>query len=384
MNVLLVAHAFPPVFGGVEIHLWDVSRELAARGHRVHCLVGGVPARERFGAVTVERHPELAVSHLVRARAVLALEAVDESLLGTLAAVARATVRRFRPDVVHLHNAHHFAPEPALAFFRARDRTPLLNTVHDHVGEHLYPAVLHWHWALTIYVSRHMLSSLPGNGTPRSVLWPGIDLRPFTPDGPRDGRLARLEPPVVFHPARLLRWKGVETGLEAFVLLRRKLGRGSLVLCASENVVDDDAEVALLRRELVERARAAGVFERVVFLAFERERIAAAYRASDVVWYPTVDEEPFGLVPLEAMACGAPLVVSDSGGMRETVLAGETGLVVPRARPDALAAAAERLVRDRTLRDRLTGAGRRRSRGFDLGRFAGRLEAIYRSAVERT
>jgi glycosyltransferase involved in cell wall biosynthesis len=213
------------------------------------------------------------------------------------------------------------------------------------------------------------------------VLWPGIDLRPFSPDGPRDVRLARLESPVVFHPARLLRWKGVETGLEAFILLRRRLGRGSLVLCASENVVDDDSEVELLRRELVARAQAAGVHEHVAFLAFERERIAAAYRASDVVWYPTVDDEPFGLVPLEAMASGAPLVVSDSGGMRETVLAGKTALVVPRGRPDALAKAAERLVRDRVLRDRLADGGLRRSRRFDLGRFAGQLEAVYRSAV---
>lgn len=381
MNVLLVAHAFPPVFGGVETHLWDVSQELAARGHRVHCLVGGGPARERFGPVTVERHPELAVSHLVRAREGLPLRAVDETLLGSLAAIAGEVTHRLRPDLVHLHNAHHFAPELALAFFRARDGRPLLNTVHDHVGEHLYPAVLRERWAHTIYVSRHMLASLPGNGTPSSVLWPGIDLRPFSPGGPRDVRLARLESPVVFHPARLLRWKGVETGLEAFILLRRRLGRGSLVLCASENVVDDDSEVELLRRELVARAQAAGVYEHVAFLAFERERIAAAYRASDVVWYPTVDDEPFGLVPLEAMASGAPLVVSDSGGMRETVLAGKTALVVPRGRPDALAEAAERLVRDRVLRDRLADGGLRRSRRFDLGRFAGQLEAIYRSAV---
>lgn len=382
MNVLLVAHAFPPVFGGVETHLWDVSQELAARGHRVHCLVGGGPARERFGSVTVERHPELAVSHLVRAREGLPLGAVDEGLLGSLAVIAGKATHHFRPDVVHLHNAHHFAPELALAFFRARRGRPLLNTVHDHVGAHLYPAVLRERWAHIIYVSRHMLASLPGNGTPRSVLWPGIDLRPFSPAGPRDERLARLEPPVVFHPARLLRWKGVETGLEAFILLRRRLGRGSLVLCSSENVVDEDSEVELLRLELVERAREGRVSEHVVFLSFARERIAAAYRASDVVWYPTVDDEPFGLVPLEAMACGAPLVVSDSGGMRETVSAGKTALVVPKGRPDALAAAAERLVRDRTLRERLAGAGRRRSRRFDLGRFAGQLEAIYRSAVE--
>jgi glycosyltransferase involved in cell wall biosynthesis len=106
----------------------------------------------------------------------------------------------------------------------------------------------------------------------------------------------------------------------------------------------------------------------------------AAYRGADLVWYPTIDEEPFGLVPLEAMAVGTPLVVLDSGGMRETVTDGQNGLVVPKGDATRLCEAAASLLRDETLRRRLVAAGRRRSRDFDLERFAGQLEKVYRAA----
>jgi D-inositol-3-phosphate glycosyltransferase len=114
-------------------------------------------------------------------------------------------------------------------------------------------------------------------------------------------------------------------------------------------------------------------------MSFDRQRIPDAYRAADLIWYPTIDDEPLGLVPLEAMACGVPLVVSRSGGMRETVDDGETGLVVPRDDADALAAAAVKVLSDRTLRSSLVHNGLARAAHFGNAAYVDWLEDRYRA-----
>jgi glycosyltransferase involved in cell wall biosynthesis len=381
MRILLVSHAFPPTFGGVETHLWDLSRALGRRGHTVRCLVGGPTAEEDHGCVSVIRRPELTVQSLLRQRRGFDAAQCNALLRDRLATVVAAAVGDWLPQVVHLHNAHHFAPELAQVFLSDGHRPATLNGVHDRVGEHLYPEVLGYAWDQVVFASRYLRDSLPCGTVPFTVLWLGIDLASFTATGPLDQRLVALESPVIFHPARLLRWKGPDVGLTAFRLLRERLGRGSLVLCASRNVVDDPVEVRTLRHELEEAATAGGIGDHVRFLEFERRSMASAYRASDLVWYPTVDDEPFGLVPLEAMAWGVPHVVSDSGGMRETVVSEETGLVVPKNDPAALAAAAVRLLSDGALRERLVAAGRERVRAFDMRTYVVQIERLYESVA---
>src|SRR5213079_470865 len=154
-----------------------------------------------------------------------------------------------------------------------------------------------WPWALVVFVSDYLRGALPTT-RPSAVRWLGIEPAAYRAGGPRDRRLARLPWPVIFHPARLLRWKGVECGVRAFARVHAALG-GSLVLCASENIVDDPDEVATLRRALVATAERLDIGEAVHFLSFDRERVPDAYRAADLIWYPTIDDEPLGLVPLE-------------------------------------------------------------------------------------
>jgi len=250
--------------------------------------------------------------------------------------------------------------------------------VHDRVGEHLFPEVLDLPWSFTLFASEYLLRALPTAG-PKAVLRLAIDLDLFRPVGPRHEAFAGLDRPVVFHPARLLRWKGVEVSVAAFVRLRRRTGSGTLVLCSSENIVDDPAEVSALRRELVAAADAGGAADHVRFLEFDRREMPSALRSCDVVWYPTLDEEPLGLVPLEAMACGTPIVVSASGGMRETVAHEITGLVVPRGDVAALANVTEALLGDQSRRAGLVGAGLRAVALYGMPQYVDALENIYMS-----
>jgi len=386
MRVLMVAHAFPPTIGGVETYLWDLTNHLGRRGHQAHCLVGdrnGLP--DQYGLSSplagVTRHPELAPVALVGARGHVQRSAVAWALADRLTGLLEAAVAGFGPDLLHVHNAHHFGPELALACFRAAAGRPLVNTVHDRLGERLYPEVLDYPWHATLYVSEHVRAGLPSAAPIAAVLPPGIDLATLGPEGPTDPRLAILAPPVVFHPARLLPWKGTMSGVEAFALLRGSLGAGSLVLCASADTTADPAEAAAFRRQLEDRAFELGVAERVVFVELAREQMAAAYRAADLVWAPTVDDESFGLAPLEAMACGVPVVVSASGGMRETVEPGLSGLVVPKADPVALAGAAVAVLADTGLRARLVAGGLARAARFDAGDHARAVERAYAAAA---
>ena len=103
----------------------------------------------------------------------------------------------------------------------------------------------------------------------------------------------------------------------------------------------------------------------------------SAYRAADLVWYPTADDEPFGLVPLEAGACGVPVVVTASGGMVETTISGTTALVVPKGDRAALAESALAVLGDESLRSRLVAGAAQHVRRFSLERYVERLENIY-------
>jgi glycosyltransferase involved in cell wall biosynthesis len=382
LRILMVAHAFPPTFGGVESHIWDVSTRLARRGFAVCCLVGGSEhSRENLDGLRIVRNPALTVRSLLSHRHEHNAAAISADLLAILIGTVLETIAEFEPDCIHIHNGHHFAPELALSLFVIARKTSVINGVHDRVGEHMFEQVMGYPWDHVLYAS-HYLSRSILTRAPASVRWLGIDLTLFAPDGPADPRFASLEHPIVFHPARLLRWKGTEVGLRAFIQLRKSLNRGTLVMCSSENIVDDARDVLALKKELTAMADDADVREFVRFFEFDRSLIAAAYRASDLVWYPTTDDEPFGLVPLEAMACGIPLIVSQSGGMMETVIDGHTGVVVGKNDHDALSEAARRLLTDEPFRNRLVRQGREHALAFDVESYVDGLDALYREVAQ--
>ena len=124
------------------------------------------------------------------------------------------------------------------------------------------------------------------------------------------------------------------------------------------SALDDDTEVTRLRAH----ARKLGVDGRVDWRgAVPREHIPALVRSADVVvcapWY-----EPFGIVPVEAAACGIPVVASAVGGMLDTVVDGTTGLHVPPRQPDRLASAIRELLGDPVRRRRMGRVAARHAR----------------------
>jgi glycosyltransferase involved in cell wall biosynthesis len=198
------------------------------------------------------------------------------------------------------------------------------------------------------------LARLGGDMAKIRVVPCGVNVRNFRPNGPTEPRAPGLRRLVVV--SRLVERKGVGNVVAAL----RHLPDTELVIAggAPRERLADDPEAA----RLVRIAHDAGVEDRVVFRGrLERHEVPPLLRSADVVvcvpWY-----EPFGIVPLEAMACGVPVVAAAVGGLIDTVVDGVTGIHVPPRRTDAIVAAVESLFADARLRASLGAAGSRRVR----------------------
>lgn len=139
----------------------------------------------------------------------------------------------------------------------------------------------------------------------------------------------------------------------------------------------DEHELAELR----DLAAALDVAERVHFDEVPRAALPERYRDADVFLFPVRWEEPFGLVPLEAMACDTPVVATATGGSADFLRDGVTCLRIPVDDPGALAAAVRSLAGDVELRTRLVAAGRRAAHELTVERCAETLLAWHAAAA---
>ncbi len=214
--------------------------------------------------------------------------------------------------------------------------------------------------ALWLFNSEHVREKTLAAGwsLPRSaVLHPGIDESLFRPAPPRPWEWRLL------YIGRLDPRKGVKLAIEALALLPDQ----------AELTLQGGGDPAYVE-ELRTHAGSLGVGERVLFAAQPRERIADLYAEADVVVFPVQWEEPWGLVPLEAMAVGRPVVATGTGGSAEYLRDGENCLIFrPRHSPDALAAAVRRLASDEPLRARLRTGGAETAAPFTERRYNERI-----------
>ena len=173
---------------------------------------------------------------------------------------------------------------------------------------------------------------------------------------PVDKALARivlgLDPneQVILQLGRMVPRKGVDNVIRAMGYLRRTYGVAArLVIVGGESDLPDPDLTPEIGR-LQEIARNEGVLDWVTFTGRrQRETLRYYYSAADV-FVTTPLYEPFGITPLEAMACGTPVIGSAVGGIKQTVLDGETGFLIPPNDPPALAAKLAAILYSKKLR----------------------------------
>lgn len=192
--------------------------------------------------------------------------------------------------------------------------------------------------AISDFIAAHIQATYHVNPEKIRVIHRGVDVGRFDPrrvGGERMVELAKRwrladDRPMIMLPARLSRWKGQGLLIEALA----RLGRRD-VQCL---LVGSEQGSAAYRREIETLIAARGLGE-VVRVMEHCQDMPAAYMLSDVVVSASTRPEAFGRVVAEAQAMGRPVVATDHGGARETVIANETGWLVPPADADAMAAA---------------------------------------------
>jgi glycosyltransferase involved in cell wall biosynthesis len=352
--------------GGQNVHVAELSAGLARRGHQVVVHT----RRDDPRAPAVQRCPSgVRVEHVPAgpSRRI----GKDELLpyMGAFAQHLRDRWASHPPDVVHAH----FWMSGLAALIAANDLgIPVVQTFHAlgvvkrrHQGdadtsppqrEQVERLIARRVAAIAATCSDEVFE-LSRMGVPRSrisVVPCGVDTEQFCPDGPALPRVPGRGRLVVL--TRLVPRKGIDTVISALVALP---GVELLVAGgppASQLVADPEAQ------RLLEHARRCGVADRMQMLGqIRRRQVPALLRSADVVvcapWY-----EPFGIVPLEAMACGVPVVAAAVGGITDTVVDRVTGRLVPPRRPDLLARALRPVLADAALRAGYGAAGADRAR----------------------
>lgn len=396
MKLLALTNMYPPHhYGGYELICRDVMTRLRERGHSVDVLtttmrVPGVPETHDD---SVHRQLRFAwKDHVLQSPPVwqrLADERHNQAVL-------RDALRSIAPDVVSVWNMGAMSLG-LLQTLHDGDMPVVLNLCDDwlvYAGDldpwsRLFrhrPSVLgsavsaitgvpartpDLSNATALFISDFTRERAAAHGlkTGRSATtWSGIDERDF---------------PVLDPPARPWEWKllgvgriderkGITTAIGALA----HLPHATLTWYGMGDEPHRDA-LNRLADEL-------GVRDRLEWATAERDELPDVYRAHDVFVFPSTWAEPFGLVPIEAMACGVPVVGTGTGGSGEFLLH-ETTALIPEPLGDAaaFAAAIQRLADDDGLRRRLIANGARVAAELTIGNLVDHVEAWHQAAADR-
>jgi D-inositol-3-phosphate glycosyltransferase len=371
--------------GGQNVHVAALATELVHRGHEV---------------TVFSRRDDPSVHEVVEARAGYRVEHVPagpptdvpkDQLLQYMPAFADYLTSRWQCGGYDLVHAHFWMSGEASVAAAATTGLPVIQTFHAlgtvkrrqqgvrdtsppsriRSEAHLCATVDHVIATCTDEVEE--LGALGMDRRRVSVVPCGVDVHAFVPSSRPRGRRAQLL--VV---GRLVERKGVGNVIEALA----ELPDVELLIAGGppKEALFADPEVNRLRALAVTHS----VADRVRLVgAVDRSEVPRLMQAADVVvavpWY-----EPFGIVPLEAMACGRPVVGSAVGGLLDTVVPGQTGELVPPRRPDLLAAALRDLLADPARRRAYGHAGYiRANRIYRWERVAAATEAVYESVLAR-
>jgi glycosyltransferase involved in cell wall biosynthesis len=187
---------------------------------------------------------------------------------------------------------------------------------------------------------------------------------------------------TVLQLGRLVPRKGVDNVIRAIEVLKRRHRVQARLYVVGGNSEKPNAIATPEIGRLQQLARALGVAGQVEFVGRRGRDVLSRYYSAADVFVTTPWYEPFGITPVEAMACGAPVVGSAVGGIRSTVIDGVTGFLVPPEDPQALAERLARLHGDARLATRLGEAGRRRAfRHFTWKQIGAQIARVYARAL---
>ncbi len=368
MKIGLVSPYVYPLPGGVTQHVRHLYENLRARGHDVRIITS---------SHGLQRSSEGDVIRIGKGFSVPANGSVGTLTLSPrFVPQVRELLDRERFDLLHFH-------EPLVPFLSPillrQSRSVNIATFHAYAGfspayelgaRLLGGTVARLHGRIAVSAAaRHFISRFfPGD---YKVIPNGVDVGRFQRAVPiarwQDGTLN------ILFVGRFEPRKGVLVLLRAFRILRRRDWDCRLLLVGSGPQEREARRYVATRR-----------LGKVEFLGrVSDDELAQLYRTADVFVTPATGRESFGIVLLEAMAAGTPIVCSDIHGYKGVVRRGEQALLVPPRDPEALAGAIARLLGDPDLRARMSAAGRARAQEFSWERVTAKVEEYYGFVIRR-
>jgi glycosyltransferase involved in cell wall biosynthesis len=396
LRICLVSQEYPPGrVGGIGTQCRVKAHALAALGHEVQVLTAG----EESGPWLTSRDEEGVLVHELRIpggeHPVYQTETYWLGYTWTVLGALRCLAERTPFDVIDFPD---YAAEGFAFQLDRQDDDPTAVVVHLHGPLSMFAEQIGWpdpserlHTVGTFMedlsiasadrliaasMSIAQLTALR-SGIPLElidVVEGAVDTQMFAParrSAPVDGELR-----LVF-VGNLAGNKGALTVIDAFTQLAPEHPGLSLTIAGTgeEEIIE----------QVSERARSPALRERLRPLGFvEHHDLPDVYRSADILVAPSQYEGGLGMVYLEAMACGLPVVATAAGGAREAIARGETGILLDQGDVGELVAAVEVLIADAPMRERMGAAGRARvERRFGVERYGARVAAAYERAIER-
>jgi phosphatidylinositol alpha-mannosyltransferase len=376
MRIALVSPYDYSVPGGVNNHISHLATEFTHLGHEARILV---PSSDR----------DVANVHVINASSSI----MQVPFAGSIARISldprvyRRTKRILQEggyDVLHLHEP--LMPMLPLAVLRHHDLVPkaiCVGTFHAYreVSRAYYygaPVLrrffkrLDGHITVSEAARQYHLRYFPAD---YAVIPNGVDVEHFNRADLRPIDEFADGPPNILFVGRLEKRKGLPHLIEAFVHVKREMPDVRLIVVGAYDELD--------KVPFRLRVRFLGLTDVHFVGRVTDEELARYYRTADVFCAPSTGMESFGMVLLEAMAAGAPVVASDIEGYREVVDDGAQGVLVRPEDPEALAAALVSLLRDPARRRAMSAAGREKAQLYSWRVIAARVLEYYGAIRER-
>lgn len=371
--------------GGSHRILFDLIRHLDPANEPVVAFYQDNPYVGRLQDIGVETVvlEDLCALEDARRRSVPPVRILD---FGLAILRRRALLRRLRVDLLHLNNSiaqgnDDWLPAAWLAGIPCvvtamGDAKPDLDPVHRWLA---------FRFARVICISEYLHASLAAYGYPQDRLvlaQTGVDLADMAARTTRSRAEIRQELAIdesacmVAMVGNLRHWKGQHLVVEALTGMSDEQRRSLVIVFVGDTAPEHAAYAERLRAAV----DAAGLAPHVRF-AGHRDDVPDIFAAADIALHASVEPEPFGLVLVEAMAAGLPVVAADLGGPGEVVTE-STGIRFRTNDPASLADALTALARDPDRRARMGALARDRAAEFDIAGFARRVEAAYAAVAK--
>ncbi len=341
-----------------------LSRELDIAGIAHDSLAMPVLRRRYFSPRGIPRFAQLLWQGT---RGVMQIARQEQAALihSNTSAVWGGALAASRLHLPHIWHVHELITEPA---FIRRLVAWMVHRYSTHVV------------AISQAVANHLLADAPELKGKLSVIYDAVDTEQFSPrvrgDALREAWHIRPTDVLVGVVGRISAWKGQHFFLEAFAQAVRQHPQLKAVI-VGDVVPGEDWR----RQELQAFTRTLGIENHVVWPGYH-DNAPEVMAALDILALPSIRPEPFGMVVIEAMATGVPVIATAHGGPLESVSDGETGLLVSPVDPGDMARALALLANDALLRQRMGARGRQRVETmFSFSTHVQAFQALYTSIL---